>query len=171
MTTTPPTAEVITDQDPGAAPIPWAEARSRLAAARFTWLATTHPSGRAQQRPILTVWIGDRLFSTTNPGARKGRNLAADGRCSVSASTDGMDLVLEGSATFVDDEALLAEVAEAYDRKYGWPVTVADGAFDAPYGAPTAGPPPYRAYEVAPDVAFAFGTDDTWAPRTTRFTF
>ena len=34
--------------------------------------------------------------------------------------------------------------------KYGWPVVVEGGAFQAPYGAPTAGPPPYLVYEAFP---------------------
>jgi hypothetical protein len=54
---------------------------------------------------------------------------------------------------------------------YGWPVTVRNGAFDAPYGAPTAGPPPYVAYRIRPDTVFAFGPDDTAAPRSTRWRF
>jgi len=63
-------------------------------------------------------------------------------------------------------------VGDAYRDKYGWPVTVtADGAFDAPYGAPTAGHPPYRVYELTPTVAYAFGTDNHLGERSTRYRF
>ena len=54
-------------------------------------------------------------------------------------------------------------------RKYGWPPTVADGAFDAPYGAPTAGPPPYEVYEITARTVYGFGTDEEHAPRSTRW--
>ena len=62
-------------------------------------------------------------------------------------------------------------MADAYRSKYGWPVEIRDGAFDAPYGAPTAGPPPYVVYEVTPVQVFGFGTSDALGPRTTRWRF
>ncbi len=150
-------------------PIPWAEARERLAGERFYWLATVHADGRPHVRPVLAVWVEGALYSSTNPTARKGRNLAADPRCSVTARTDDMDVVVEGTAARVTDQETLARVAEEYRSKYGWPVEVEDGAFDAPYGAPTAGPPPYVVYRIAPVQVFAFGTDDALGPRTTRW--
>lgn len=106
-----------------------------------------------------------------NPTARKGRNLAADGRCALTVTTEGMDLVLEGTARRVRDRDHLERIGRAYADKYGWPVTIDGDAFDAPYGAPTAGPPPYQAYEVTPSVVFGFGTDEDLAPRTTRWRF
>jgi hypothetical protein len=48
---------------------------------------------------------------------------------------------------------------------------VAGDRLDAPYGAPTAGPPPYEVYAVAPEVVYAFGVDDEHAPRSTRWRF
>lgn len=85
-------------------------------------------------------------------------------------SADAVDVVLEGTAEKVDS-AHLQRVAHAYAWKYGWPPTVKDGAFDAPYGAPTAGPPPYEVYEITPTVVYGFGTDDEHAPRSTRWQF
>ena len=151
--------------------IPWVEARTRLSEGRFYWLATVRPDGMPHVRPILAVWHDGALFTTTNPTVRKARNLAHDSRCAISVRTDGLDVVVEGSAAKVTDEATLERIADAYKAKYEWPVTVRDGAFDAPYGAPTAGPPPYEVYAVAPAVIFGFGTDEAYAPRTTRWEF
>jgi hypothetical protein len=53
----------------------------------------------------------------------------------------------------------LHRVADAYVSKYGWPVTVRDGAFYGD-GAPTAGRPPYVVYEVIPTKAFGFPTEE-----------
>ena len=136
-----------------------------------TCLATVHPKGRAHVRPVLTVWVDRGLHTTTNPAARKGRNIAADPRCAVSVSTEGLDVVVEGTAARVTDEAGLRRVADAYGTKYEWPVTIEDGAFDAPYGAPTAGPPPYLVYRVTPSMVFGFGTDEKLGPRSTRWRF
>jgi nitroimidazol reductase NimA-like FMN-containing flavoprotein (pyridoxamine 5'-phosphate oxidase superfamily) len=92
-----------------------------------------HPAGRPHVRPVLAVWVDGALYSTSTKASRKGRNLAADPRCTVTARTDTMDVVLEGTATQVTSEDALRQVAEAYRAKYGWPVTVTNGAFDAPY--------------------------------------
>ena len=152
-------------------PIPWAEAEARLAGERFYWLATAHPDGRPHVRPVLAVWVDGALYASTNPTARKGRNLDHDPRCSVTARTGDLDVVLEGTARRVTDDETLVRVADTYRDKYGWPVEVRDGAFDAPYGAPTAGPPPYRVYAITPVQVFGFGTDDALGPRTTRWRF
>ncbi len=151
--------------------LPWAEVRDRLARERFYWLATTRPDGRPHVRPVLAVWVDGALYSSTNAAARKGRNLDHDPRCAVTARTDDVDVALEGRAGRVTGDETLAKVAAAYRDKYGWPVDVRNGAFEAPYGAPTAGPPPYVVYRITPRQVFAFGTDDALGPRTTRWRF
>jgi hypothetical protein len=82
-----------------------------------------------------------------------------------------MHLVLEGLAAKVTDDAVLERAADAYRAKYGWPVTVEGGLFNAPYGAPTAGLPPYRLYEVRPVTVFAFVNDDALGASSTRWRF
>jgi nitroimidazol reductase NimA-like FMN-containing flavoprotein (pyridoxamine 5'-phosphate oxidase superfamily) len=152
-------------------PLPWPATRDLLSEARFYWLASTRPDGRPHVRPVLAVCADGALFTTTSPDAAKARNLERNPQCAMTARTDGLDLVVEGEATRVRDEASLQRVADAYRAKYGWPVTVREGAFDAPYGAPTSGPPPYEVYRVKPAVIFGFGTDDESAPRSTRWEF
>ena len=122
------------------------------------WLATTHPTGRPHVRPVLAVWADGLLYTTSKAAAQKGRNLAADPRCTVTARTDTMDIVLEGAAAKITSHDTLEKVAEAYRAKYDWLVTVTEGGFDAPYGAPTAGPPPYQPFEITPATVFGFGT-------------
>ena len=151
--------------------LPWEHVRAVLADSRLYWLATVHPTGRPHVRPVLAVWLDGGLCTTSADAARKTRNLAADPRCTVTARTDAMDVVLEGIAAQVTKEAALQQIAQAYRTKYAWPVTVTDGAFDAPYGAPTAGPPPYHPYTITPVTVFAFGTADEYGGRTTRYRF
>lgn len=151
--------------------LPWAEARTRLAAAQTYWLGTVRSDGGPHVRPVLAVWVDGALYSSSSPRARKYGNIAREPRCALSTSTQGLDLVVEGDATVVRDHATLERVAEAYASKYEWPVTVRNGAFEAAYGAPTAGPPPYEIYVVRPTVVFGFGTDEAFAPRSTRWRF
>lgn len=98
------------------------------------------------------------------------------GSCSLSRKlntywldADDAHLVVEGTAERVADEAVLQRVAAAYLSKYAWEVTVREGVFDADYGAPTAGPPPYALYQLRPSTVFAFGADETWSPTRYRF--
>jgi hypothetical protein len=70
-----------------------------------------------------------------------------------------MHIVLDGPSSKVTDPGLLAIIADAYRAKYDWNVTVAGGEFDAPYGAPTAGP------------LFGFVNDSALGPSSTRCRF
>src|ERR1700733_15983520 len=125
-----PVAEPLTNEGREPALLPWAEARQRLSDARYYWLGTVHPSGRPQVRPVLAVWVGGALYTTSSPQARKGRNLDRDGRCSVAVTADDMHLVLEGLGSKVVDAALLQSVADAYCGKAGWNVAVAGGGVE-----------------------------------------
>jgi pyridoxamine 5'-phosphate oxidase-like protein len=168
-------AEVIASDagaGPRAVPIDWEETVRLFAAERSYWVATTGDEGRPHLRPMLAVYLGERVYSTTSPAARKGRDLARRPRAALAARTPAIDIVIEGPVTWIEDRQMLERIGQAYRDKYDWPVTVtADGAFDAPYGAPTAGPPPYRVYELTPSVAYAFGTDNNLGERSTRYRF
>jgi nitroimidazol reductase NimA-like FMN-containing flavoprotein (pyridoxamine 5'-phosphate oxidase superfamily) len=152
-----------------ARPLPaWAEARRHLEEADTYWLATVRPDGQPHVMPLLAVWLDGALYFCAGATTRKARNLARDSRCVLTAAGDKLHLVVEGTAAKVRDEARLWRVAAVYASKYEWPVTVRDGAFYAD-GAPTAGPPPYEVYEVAPTMAFAFGTDESLGATRWRF--
>ena len=155
-----------------ATPIDWDQAGRLFAAERSYWVATTGDDGRPHLRPMLAVWVDQRIYSTTNPAARKGRDLASRPSAALAARAPAMDIVIEGPVAWVEDRQQLRRIGQAYQDKYEWPVTVTDdNAFTAPYGAPTAGGPPYRVYELTPAVAYAFGTGDNLAERSTRFRF
>ena len=147
---------------------PWAEACRRLAEADTYWLATARPDARPHVMPVLAVWANDALHFCTGPRTRKGRNLADRPYCVLTTGTPGVDLVVEGRAAKVTDEERLLSVA-AYARKYDWHVNVRDGAFHDVEGAPTAGPPPYDTYMLAPSRVIALGTDDCFSPTRWRF--
>jgi hypothetical protein len=65
----------------------------------------------------------------------------------------------------------LDQIVEAYHVKYGWPVSVRGGAFHAPFGAPTAGPPPYQPYAIVPEVVYGLGLNEANALLSTRWRF
>jgi nitroimidazol reductase NimA-like FMN-containing flavoprotein (pyridoxamine 5'-phosphate oxidase superfamily) len=148
----------------GPSPVPWSEARGRLAEANGYWLATTRGDGRPHLVPVLAVWTDGALHFAASPASRKAKNLARDPHLAVTTSHQGLDVVVEGTARKVTDEARLRRVAEGYASKYDWRVAVREGAFHDTEGAPTAGPPPYEVYEVVPMTGFGLPVSEGFAP-------
>jgi len=103
---------------------------------------------------------GSRHPEGTEPGARP--------RCTVTVATEPFDLVVEGEAARVTDDTELQRVAAAY-AEGGWPASARDGALDAEYSAPSAGPPPWHAYRLTPTTIYAFGTAEPYGATRWRF--
>jgi nitroimidazol reductase NimA-like FMN-containing flavoprotein (pyridoxamine 5'-phosphate oxidase superfamily) len=164
-----PIAEKLPSNADHAAPTPWEVARRTLAEGQWYWLASVRPDAQPHLRPVLAVWVDDAICFCSGHSTRKGKNLAQNSHCSLSVASDTMHLVVEGEAVKINDEAKLQRVADVYASKYDWHVTVRDGVFYADYGAPTAGPPPFEVYEIAPTVAFGFGTEESFSPTRWRF--
>lgn len=175
MTYQAPTAEPITPTgrgagvDEGAQVLDWAEAERRLNTGTWCWLATVRPDGAPHVMPLFGVWSESVVFVSSNVGARKSRNLAADGRCVITTDVDGVHLVVEGVATRVVDRETLERASGAFEAIYGWPTTVSGDQLDAEYGAPTSGGPPYGIYQIAPTRAFALPSTGSFMP--TRWVF
>jgi nitroimidazol reductase NimA-like FMN-containing flavoprotein (pyridoxamine 5'-phosphate oxidase superfamily) len=139
-----------------ATPTGWAQACERLESAEVFWLSTVRPEGRPHVTPLLCVWLDDALYFCTGPDERKARNLVQNQHCILTtgcnALNEGLDLVVEGAAAKVSDDAGLQRIADAYESKYGsdWHFSVRDGAFHHEGGTALV-------YEVAPSTVFGFG--------------
>jgi nitroimidazol reductase NimA-like FMN-containing flavoprotein (pyridoxamine 5'-phosphate oxidase superfamily) len=120
------------------------------------WLATTRPDGRPHVMPVGAAWSDGHFYFTSGPGTRKSKNLARNPKCVITVAGTGMDIVVEGEAKKVTDEAKLKRLAELYASS-GWAPTVRDGAFYHDYSAPSAGPPPWEVYEFTPETVFGLG--------------
>jgi hypothetical protein len=153
---TPVTEQPLTED---ATTTPWAEARARLEnpeRGRTYWLATVRGDGRPHVMLLLGLWLDDAFYFITGETTGKGKNLAGDPRCVITSSSTtlpALDLILEGDARKVADEAELKRVADAYGSTMGWPLEVRDGGVFGP-NAPTAGPPPYAVYALMPTTVF-----------------
>ena len=161
----------------GSDPIPWSRALDQLPARdgagedappRTTWLSTVSPDGKPHTTGVGALWLDDRFFFTSGPKTRKSQNLATNPNCAIAVALDDLDLVVEGIATKVTDEATLERLAEAF-RAQGWPATVSDGALTAEYSAPSAGPPPWYLYEVTAKAAFGVATKEPFGATRWRF--
>jgi nitroimidazol reductase NimA-like FMN-containing flavoprotein (pyridoxamine 5'-phosphate oxidase superfamily) len=160
----------MTDQEPtpefepqfssaDAAPTAWAEGRAGLETAEVYWLSTVRPDGRPHVTPIVGVWLDGALYFCTGPSEGKAKNLAQNSHCVITTGSnvlDGLDLVVEGEAARVTDDAQLRRVADRFASKYDEPFRfiVRDGAL---------------VFEVNPLKALGFGTGKSFSQTRWRF--
>lgn len=116
------------------------------------WIATTRPDGRPHVMGVGLVWDDGRFYMASGAGTQKSRNLARDPRCTVSIAAPGIDIVAEGEARIVREEAELRRIAELFSD---WGPEVRNGAFWHEFSAPSAGPPPWDVYEITPTTFYA----------------
>lgn len=142
---------------PGAGAIEWDVGRRRIEGAELFWISTVRPDGRPHVTPLISVWLDGAAWFCTGADERKARNLAENPHCVLTTGCNlleqGLDVVIEGEARRVRDEARLGRVAEAYESKYGstWHFDVRDGAFHHGDGGEAI------VFEVPPVTAFGFG--------------
>ena len=155
---------------PGATATPWAEAVEQLDKAEIFWLSTVRPDGRPHVTPLLAVWGDGALYFCTGPDERKARNLAQNAHCILTPGRNalneaGLDLVVEGDAVRVTDEARLQHIADLYETKYGpgWHFDVDNGAFHGQEGNVA------LVFAVAPTTAFGFGKGALFSQTRWRF--
>jgi hypothetical protein len=157
-------------RDPDAV-IEWDVVLGHLSTGLRAWLTVVGSDGLPSVRPVLAALVDGALHTTSSPTARKTRQLAAGSAATLATSTSGLDVVWSGTPTRVTDPDALERIAATYHAQHGWDVTRAGDALHAPYGAPSAGPPPYLAFRIEPKTVHAFGTITGLAERSTRWDF
>src|SRR5262245_59433696 len=91
-----------------ARPLPtWAEARRRLAAAATYRLTTAPANGPPHDMPVAAVWLDGALYVIAGAASRQGKNLARGPHCVIAVGGAAPDLVVEGAAMKVCDDATL----------------------------------------------------------------
>jgi general stress protein 26 len=144
--------------DPDAQPTSWESAASALADAELSWITTVRPDGRPHVTPLITVSEGSTVYFCTGPEERKSRNLADNHHVVLTTGSNslhgGLDLVVEGDAVRVTDQASIRRLADAWVAKYGeeWRFGVGEGAFLHPGGDGEA-----WVYAVVATTVFGFG--------------
>lgn len=139
-----------------ATPTAWSDGREQIEGAELFWLSTVRPDGRPHVTPLISVWLNGAAYFCTGANERKAKNLAQNPNCILTTGRnlleEGLDLVIEGEAKRVSDDAKLTRIADAYESKYGsdWHFDVRDGAFQHEGGEALV-------FEVAPTTVFGFG--------------
>jgi hypothetical protein len=122
-----------------------------------SYLGTVRPDGRPHATGVGVRWHDGDIYFLSGPGTRKSRNLATNPACTVAMHLpDGLDLVLDGEASPVDDPAIL-EAVGALIRQSGWPVELTAGGFAAPFGPWGGDTPPWVLHRVVFHTAIGQG--------------
>lgn len=156
-------------RDP-AAVIDWEVLLSHLSSGLHAWLTVVGADRVPVVRPVLAVLVEGALHTTSSPTARKTSELEAGRTATLATSCDGLDVVWSGTPSRVTETDALDRIVATYRARHGWDVVRSGETLDAPYGAPTAGPPPYLAFRIEPKTVHAFGTVEGLAERSTRWT-
>jgi general stress protein 26 len=151
---------------PGASPTSWNDARQALEQAQLFWLTTVRADGRPHVTPLVAVWLDGAIYFGTGADEQKAHNLRANSHVILMTGCNqwdrGLDVVVEGDAARVTDDALLQRLADAWAAKWDgqWQYEVHDGnlrrRFQAAGGAAgQAGDA--MVFSVAPAKILAFG--------------
>ncbi len=142
--------------DPESPPTPWADVVHVLQSAELFWISTVRSDGRPHVAPLPAVWHEDRLHFCTGAGEQKAVNLAGNPHVALTTGTnrwkEGLDLVVEGTAVRVTDDATLRTLADLWRSKYhgDWDFAVDRGTFRHEDGGSAV------VFEVAPAKVLAF---------------
>lgn len=160
-----PGAEDVTATD-------WAEAERRLQAAEVFWITTVRPDGRLHVTPLIAAWHDGALHFSTGRGEQKAKNLAGNAQCALTTGhnslSEGLDIVIEGSAEQVTDSARQDEVIAAFEAQYGDHIASPEGVFHGFGDGIRQGDD--LLFAVAPGTAYGFGHDGQVFSHT-RYTF
>ena len=168
MPSTAPTTDLHTGfSAPDARPTPWADVVDVLESAELFWISTVRVDGRPHVTPLPAVWRDGALYFCTGPDEQKAHNLRANEQCALTTGDNrwkaGHDVVVEGRAVRVTDDATLRTLAATWETKYDgdWKYDARDGAFHHDVGVA-------HVFEVRPRKVLSFAKGDF---AQTRFRF
>jgi Pyridoxamine 5'-phosphate oxidase len=166
-----PVVELQAFSSPGATETPWARGRKELVDAHLYWLTTVRPDGRPHVTPLIGVWSDGGLYFCTGPAERKAKNLSQNPNCILTTGRndldDGLDVVAEGEAAVVGDEAELDRLAGVFEAKYGARFTAPGGTWFGLGDEIRTGR--VVLYRVPPSTVFGFGKGLQYSQTRWRF--
>ncbi len=157
--------------DPAATAVRWEETEQVLETAELFWVSTVRADGRPHVTPVVAAWVDGAVWFTTGADEVKCVNLRANPQVVLTTGCNrwdgGLDVVMEGTAVRVTDDAVLSRVAEAFTARWDgrWKFAARDGAFvDAESGNGEA-----LVFSVTPVKVFAHAKGDPFGATAHRF--
>jgi general stress protein 26 len=154
--TEPATALDARFSEPDASPTAWDEAVGVIEAAELFWVTTVRADGRPHVTPLVAVWLDGAIHFCTGPDEQKAVNLRTNTHVVLTTGCnrwdEGLDVVIEGDAVRVVDDAALQRLAAAWRTKWDgrWRFEPRDGGFGGDGNDALV-------YAVAPTKVLAFG--------------
>jgi Pyridoxamine 5'-phosphate oxidase len=133
-------------------------------------VSTVRADGRPHVTPVVAVWAEEALWFSTGANEQKFANMRANPHVVMIAGPNqwnsGLDVVVEGEAVHVTDDAVLGRVAGAFAAKWDgrWQFTARGGAFRGPDGSGEA-----MAISVTPVTVRAHAKGDPFGQTAHRF--
>src|SRR5258708_5481967 len=121
--------------DPGTVATGWDETRRVLETAELFWIATVRADGRPHVTPLVAVWLDGALYFTTGAAEQKAVNLRGNPQVILMTGNnhwdEGLDVVVEGDAVQLTDDAVLKRLAAAWTTKWDgrWQFEARNGGF------------------------------------------
>ena len=157
--------------DPAATATGWEETRSVLEGAQLFWVSTVRADGRPHVTPVVAAWVDGAIWFSTGAEEQKFANLRANQHVVLTTGCNrwdgGLDVVVEGEAVQVTDDAVLARVAAAFTAKWDgrWQFIARGGCFRGDDGSGEA-----MVFAVTPAKVFAHAKGDPFGATAHRFT-
>ena len=170
--TTPVTTLDERYSDPAAVATEWDETRRVLESAQVFWISTVRADGRPHVTPCVAVWLGGAVYFDTGVTQQKAVNLTANPHVVLTTGCNhwdsGLDVVVEGDAVRVTDDAVLTRLAEAWATKWDgrFRFMVRDGCFRHEQDE---GLPAVLVFSVTPTQILAFTRGALGGHTTRRF--
>jgi general stress protein 26 len=142
--------------DSGATPTSWDDTVRALETAELFWITTVRADGRPHVSPLVAVWLDGAIHFCTGDTEQKARNLRTNPHVILTTGSNswdhGLDVVVEGDAVQVTDDATLQRLADAWRTKWDgrWQFEARQGAFQHEVGEALV-------FAVAPTKVLAFG--------------
>ena len=146
--------------DPAAVATKWKVTLHVLQLAELFWITTVRADDRPHVTPLVAVWLDDALHFCTGIDEQKAINIRDNAHVTLTTGRNswdrGLDVVLEGAALRVSDDALLKRLSRAWTAKWDgrWRYEVRDGYFHQD------GVEPVIVFSVKPSRIMAFAKGD-----------
>jgi len=148
----------------------WEETVHVLETAELFWLTTVRADGRPHVTPVVAAWGEGAVHFHTGDGEQKLLNLQANQHVVLTTGCNtwdrGLDVVVEGPAVRVTDDAVLERLAPLWLDKWDgrWRLEAREGGFfndDAEQ--------PSLVFSVTPTKVYAHAKGDPFGATTHRF--
>ncbi|MFN8518740.1 MAG: pyridoxamine 5'-phosphate oxidase family protein [Chloroflexota bacterium] len=121
--------------DPDASATTWDETVRAIGSAELSWITTVRADGRPHVTPLVAEWLDGALHFCTGADEQKAVNLQTNRHVVLTTGCngwrDGLDVMVEGDAVRVTDDAMLRRLADAWRAKWDgrWRFEAHDGRF------------------------------------------